>query len=236
MGNTRVGAVQRSAEIGQVGWLRSAPSDWRDAIIAAGIVRRFEAGTVVWQAGEEGAGLIGICTGTAAALHAMAVPATPMIHVFGPGSWAGQGPFLADTSIQLTLVARTRIETLLVPRGRVLALLDANPRHWRELGRLALDHSYLATNIAADLMIPDSRARCAATLLRLCNCRFAAPPAGATIEIGITQDELGAMANLSRASIGPILRDFVNAGLITISYRNIVLNQPRGLLAVAEAD
>lgn len=236
MGDIRVGAVQRTTEIGQIGWLRSASGDWRDAIIAAGVVRRFEPGTVIWQAGEVGAGLIGICKGTAAALHAMAVPATPMIHVFGPGNWAGQGPILVDTSIQLTLVARTPIETLLVPRARVLALLDANPCHWRELGRLALEHSYLATNIATDLMIPDSRARCAATLLRLCNCRFKAPPTGLTTEIGITQDELGAMANLSRASIGPILRDFVNAGLITISYRNIVLNEPSGLLAVAEAD
>jgi CRP-like cAMP-binding protein len=222
--------------IGHIGWLRDSPDDWRDGLLAAAVTRRFDAGTVVWQAGEDGAGLIGIGAGTVAALHAMAVPSTPMLHVFGPGFWAGQGPLLAETQIQLTLVARTRIETLLVPRARVLALLDANPRHWREIGRLALEHSYLATNMAADLMIPDSRARCAATLLRLCNCRFAAPPAGVVAEIGITQDELGAMANLSRASIGPILRDFVNSGLITIGYRNIVLNAPRGLLAVAEAD
>lgn len=236
MGGQGTTTASRPSGIGRIGWLRDAPPDWRDGIMAAGITRRFEAGAVCWQAGEDGAGLIGICAGTAAALHAMAVPATPMIHIFGPGNWAGQGPLLADMQIQLTLVARTRIETLLVPRARVLALLDANPLHWRELGRLALHHSYLATSIAADLMIPASRARCAATLLRLCECRLAAPPAGVIPEIGITQDELGAMANLSRATIGPILHEFVSVGLISVGYRNIVLHQPARLLAIAESD
>lgn len=231
-----VDAAQRTAGIGRIGWLRDSAPDWRDGIIAAGVVRRFEPGAVVSQAGEDGTGLVGICTGTVAVLHAMAVPSTPMIHIFGPGTWAGQGPLLTDTQIQMTLVARTAIKALLVPRARVLALLDANPRHWRELGRLALLHSYQATNIAADLLIPNSRARCAATLLRLCDCRFAAPATGISPQIGITQDELGAMANLSRATIGPILHDFVAAGLISVAYRNVVLHRPAQLLEIAERD
>jgi CRP-like cAMP-binding protein len=236
MGSQRGTASTTVQQIGRIGWLRNATDDWRDALLNAAVVKRFEPGSVVWQAGEDGQGLIGICTGIAAALHAMATPATPMMHICGPGFWAGQGPLLTDIQIQLTLVARTPLETVLVPRARVLALLDANPLYWREIGRLALDHSYLATNMAADLMIPDSRARCAATLLRLGECRFAAPPAGVIPEIGITQDELGAMANLSRATIGPILRDFVNAGLVTVGYRNIAINLPARLLAIAETD
>ncbi len=222
--------------IAHIGWLRDAPSDWREGLLAAAIPMQFGAGAVCSLAGEEGRGLIGICSGTAAALHAMAVPSAPMLHIFGPGFWAGQGPLLMDTNIQLTLVARTPLDAMLVPRAKVLALLAAAPWHWRELGRLALEHSYLATSIAADLMIPDSRARCAATLLRLGGCRLAPPPPGTRPEIGIAQDELGAMANLSRASIGPILRDFTNAGLITIGYRNIVLDQPARLLALAEEE
>lgn len=236
MAEEAVGTAHRVAGIGRIGWLREAPDDWRQAIIAAGNVRRFGPGAVVSQAGEDGSGLIGICTGTVAVLHAMVVPSTPMMHIFGPGTWAGQGPLLTDTQIQMTLVARTAIEALLVPRARVLALLEANPCHWREVGRLALIHSYQATNIAADLLIPGSRARCAATLIRLGECRLAPPPAGTTPEVGITQDELGAMANLSRATIGPILHDFVAAGLISVGYRNIVLQQPAQLLAIAEAD
>ncbi len=230
-------APSAAGSIGRIGWLAAAAPGFRDALLAAAVPKRFNAGAVCWQAGEPGIGLIGICSGTAAALHAMAVPATPMIHVFGPGNWAGQGPLLAETTIQLTLVARTRLDVVLVPRARVLALLDAEPRHWREIGRLALEHSYLATNIAADLMIPDSRARCAATLLRLCGCRLSPPPLPLPPpEIGISQDELAGMANLSRATIGPILRDFVDSRLIAIGYRVIVLLRPAALLAIAEAD
>jgi CRP-like cAMP-binding protein len=141
---------------------------------------------------------------------------------------------LTDGVLAMTMVARTPVTAALVPRRAVLAILAAQPQHWREIGRMATEHAYLSIAMAADLMISDSRERCAATLLRLCGCRMG-PPTGPA-EIAVTQLELAAMASLSRGSIGPIVKNLVKSGFITVGYRKITIVDVPALQAIANAD
>lgn len=219
-----------------IGWLKEAPVDFRIAILDAASDRQFGINATIWQAGDTDLGLIGIRNGTAGVLHAMAAPGTHFLHIVGSGDWTGEGPLLSGKPKTLTLVARTPIDVAMVPQHKIRALLESRPDYWQQIGRLALSNALLASAIASDLMIPNSRRRCAATLLRLAGCRFEGPrPARAPV-MAIAQEELGAMANLTRHTAGPILHGFVEAGLISLGYRTITVQDADALRAIADGD
>jgi CRP/FNR family cyclic AMP-dependent transcriptional regulator len=226
-------ALAANDELGRIGWLRDALPEFRAAMLALAVPRGFEDGQVMWQAGESGVGIIGIRKGAAGMLHALARASAPVAHLCGPGFWIGQGPFLANLPLQTTLVARGAVSAVIVSRQPLLTLLADRGDYWRELGRLTLDHSLAAVTIANDLMIPNSRQRLAATLLRLAGCRFAGAPAGT---LTITQSEIAAMANLSRHSASPILAEFAAAGFIAAGYRTLTVRDAARLRALVDAD
>lgn len=222
-------------DLAAIGWLRDAPADFRTALLAAAQPRHFPAGAIFWQAGEPSEGLLGIVRGEASLLHAMARPDTQVLHIVGPGFWGGYGALLNDRPVAMTLQARTAVDAVLVPRHKILAILTAQPQHWREIGRLTLENVFLPTIVAADLMIADSRQRCAATLLRLAGCRAADTGNDTQPQaINASQDEVAAMANTTRHTIGPILRKFTDAGLIKPVYRSISIVNVAALRAVAD--
>lgn len=222
--------------LGNIGWLQEAPADFRIAILDAATNKQFGINATIWQAGDTELGLIGIRSGSAGVLHAMAAPGTHFLHIVGPGNWTGEGPLLSGKPKTLTLVARTPVEAAIVSQHKIRALLGSRPDYWQQIGRLALYNSLLVSVIASDLMIPNSRQRCAATLLRLADCRFKGPRSATAPVIAIAQEELGAMVNLTRHTAGPILHGFAAAGLISLGYRTITIHDADALRALADGD
>lgn len=226
-------ALAAHDELGRIGWLREALPEFRAAILAIAVPRSFDDGQVMWQAGKSDQGIIGIRRGMAGMLHALARPSAPVAHLFGPGFWVGQAPYLADMPVQATLVARGTVNAAIVPRQPLLALLADRGDYWRELGRLSVEQTLIAVTILNDLMIANSRQRLAATLLRLAGCRIKGDPAYA---LTITQSEIAAMANLSRHSASPILAEFVATGMIGAGYRSLMVRDAARLRALADED
>ena len=93
-------------------------------------------------------------------------------------------------------------------------LLDQRPVWWRELTRLSIIYGDIAQTVAADLLIRDNERRCAAVLLRLGGRRFPGPDDGEPIDVPVTQGELAGAANLSRNSIGTMLKKLKARGLV----------------------
>jgi CRP-like cAMP-binding protein len=219
-----------------IGWLREAPADFNLSLLDAASTRHFDPGSTIWQAGDTDFGLLGIRSGNAGVLHSMSTPGSPFGHIVGPGYWTGEGPLLSGKPKALTLVARTHVEIAVVAHRHVRSLLTSRPDYWQQIGRLALINGHLSSVIASDLMIPNSRRRCAATLLRLAGCRFERLHTATAPTIAIAQDELAAMANLTRHTTAPILHGFAAAGLISLGYRTITIHEAEALRAIADGD
>lgn len=166
----------------------------------------------------------------------MTTPGSPIGHIASAGFWTGEGPLLSGRPQTLTLVARTPVEAPHTPLRAVQALLACRPQDWQQIGRLALIQGQLATTIGADLMIANSRQRCAATLLRLVGCRFSDPQKSETPTIAVAQEELAAMANLTRHTAGPILHSLAKDGTISLAYRMITIVKAAELRAFADGD
>ena len=89
--------------------------------------------------------------------------------------------------------------------------------------------------IAADLLIHDASARCAAVLLRLAGRRWSSgPDADLPSEIPASQSEIAMLCNVSRNTFSRVAKQFSSRGLVTLDYRSLTVNDPARLRVVAD--
>jgi CRP-like cAMP-binding protein len=92
----------------------------------------------------------------------------------------------------------------------------------------------LAMQTAADLLIRNASARCAAVLLRLAGRRWAAEPdAGLPFEIPASQTELAMLCNVSRKTFSRVVKGFTSRRLVTLGYKSLTVNDPARLRDIA---
>jgi CRP/FNR family cyclic AMP-dependent transcriptional regulator len=156
---------------------------------------------------------------------------TPIVHFAHPVFWFGYIPIVAAGPRRIAAAAKTSLWLGRVPQAAVRALLDQQPKWWREITRLSILYGDVAQNVAADLLIRDSERRCAAVLLRLGGRRFPGPDDNQSIAVPITQDELAGAANLSRNSIGTMLQRLKERQLVEPGYRSMTICTPNALRA-----
>jgi CRP/FNR family cyclic AMP-dependent transcriptional regulator len=208
------------------GWLARCSRDFAESFVAHCHWRHVPAGTGIQHAGEPGATVTGIAHGNATVTTSLSSPDSPTIHVMQPGEWFGFVPLFIGGTRPNSIVARTDVVLAGMSQSEIEALLAQRPEWWRDVGALGIIHANMATGIAADMMIRESRRRCAASLLQVANCRHADPLGSQPVSTPLSQEELAAIANLSRTSISSILRDFEEAGLIKLGYRSFTLIKP----------
>jgi CRP/FNR family transcriptional regulator, cyclic AMP receptor protein len=217
------------------GWLSRTPPEFREAFLAHCQWRRIEAGRTIQHAGETGIGLSGVARGSITLTTALGAPDTPMTHIAHAGQWFGFVTLFPGSRMrQVSVVARSEVMLAHMTHAALDGLVGSHPDWWRHIGVLGIDYGNTAINIAADLMIRDSRRRCLAALLRLADCRFDGPPTPCSVEAPVSQEELAAIVNLSRSSIGTILQPLEKTGTITLGYRSIVVHDPAALRAVVD--
>ncbi len=204
------------------------PRDFRIAMLDACRWLHVMPGDVVTRVGDPGDGIYGVATGAIGMLTALGIPDLTIGHIFGPGDWFGIDPIFTRLPRNATMSARLPGLLAHLPMAAIERLGSEYPEGWRHFGVLAIRGAQAATNLAADLMIPDSRRRCLATLLRLAGARFVTPERGPLLA-PVNQLELGAIANLSRNSVNAILRQAAQDGLIDIGYGTITLRDADAL-------
>jgi CRP-like cAMP-binding protein len=207
------------------GWLSLLPADVRDAVLSIARIRRFSAGSAIFSAGDPPGGIHGVAFGVVALVYPDRASEMTLVHLTQPGTWLGQVSLLTEEPRRVTAQARSDVATCYVPLPPLRALLEANPQWWRLISLISVENLDLAIGGAEDLMLRDNDRRCIATLLRLCGCRFEDPDPSLAAAAPVTQDELAAMANLSRNKAGEVLRSLEERGLITLGYRTVTIRQ-----------
>jgi CRP-like cAMP-binding protein len=218
------------------GWFADCPSRFRRELLALARPRSYAAGSVIYQAGDAGQDMFGISSGVVTMQSRLTHPDAVLLHMLRPGEWFGTVPVLLKRDRRITAVARTDVNLLRVPGDELRALLRRRPEWFAELGRDAIYNMDLAMQIAADLLIRDASARCAAVLLRLAGRRWASgPDADLPSEIPASQAELAMLCNLSRNSFSRVLRGLSVRELVTVSYRSLTVNDPARLREFADS-
>jgi CRP-like cAMP-binding protein len=218
------------------GWLAAMPDAFRDAILRICELQEFKAGDTIYLAGDPPGGIYGICDGALGMTSALGSAMSPVAHVGQPGAWTGVGPLLTGQPRRATMQAMTPLLLAHVPLRPLQQLLHENPRWWLHIAQGLLIEFDTVTVVANDLLIRSPTRRCAATLLRVANCRRQDPPSNRPVVAPISQATLAEMINLSRSAINPILSQFSCQGLTRLEYRAITLLDVPGLRAIADDD
>jgi CRP-like cAMP-binding protein len=228
-----VNEQQARSTLSRMGWLSRMPADFREAVLALLVVRAHPPDTSFILAGDDGGGLWAVIHGQADLTSGNSTADSPPAHIGHAGSWWGPAPLFDRPRIASMT---TRSEAILgqVPLPVMRQLLTMNPSWWRHIGDLVLDHADLAAGGLSDLLIPDSRRRCIAVMLRLCDCRRRDPDRPSPWGVTLPQEHLAEMANLSRQTVGPLLRDLATEELIELHYRGLTLRDPEKLRKIVD--
>lgn len=222
------------------GWLSTTPGDFQDAVLGMCRLKTIERDEVLYTIGEaaEGpaSGLWGVVSGGLAIEIAPAERGPTLAYVAKPGFWIGVNAML--TRRPRTISATATRPTMLVnlPLRKFEQIAERTPLAWRWLAHLMVDHLQLSQGALDDLMIRNPHQRVVAILLRLAGCRTTAMFAGSTPEVDVSQEHLAGMANLSRSSVGNIVRNLDARSLVSVSYRRISILDPESLARELESE
>ena len=218
------------------GWFADCHPRFRREFLALARSKFYAAGSVIYQADEIGRDVFGVSSGVVTLQSKLTHPDAVLVHMLRPGEWFGTVPVVLERGRRVTAVARTDANLLRVPGDELRALFRRHPEWLAELGRDAVYNMDLAMQTAADLLIRDASARCAAVLLRLAGRRWVSgPDADLPSEIPASQNELAMLCNLSRNTFSRVVREFSSRSLVTVNYRSLTVNDPAELREVADA-
>lgn len=213
------------------GWLSLTPTKFRNAVLARIQLREFAKREAVYHAGDPPGGLWVIVQGAVEFEMPPPDAAPILVHFVTPGWWFGEWPLIHDKPRRISVVTSRPSTLATLPLADCRAILKADPSSWRWIAVLASMTLDLSGGVIADLMLRDPTERTAALLLRLSGVRSGVSPAKEPFPIYLSQEKVGHLANLSRNSIIPILRDFVQRGCIVVNYGSIVVTDVSGLSA-----
>lgn len=217
------------------GWFAQTSEEYRRDLLALGRVKSCVPGETLYRAGDRSDDYYGIIRGVILLQGRFPHPDAVMFHMLHAGDWVGSVPVLTNRIRYATASARTEAELLLIPGDELRALLRRKPQHALELSMDLAYHLDVALQAAADLLIRDSEARCAAALLRLGGCRRTSDPGmNGPSEVPASQAELAMLTNTSRNTLNGALGRFAESGFITLGYRAVRIENPARLRQIAD--
>ena len=216
------------------GWLSTTPPDFQRAVLSGCRWQVLEAGEPIQDGGEETGELIGLAEGAIEMRTILGTSDTPLMHVAHPVFWLGYVPLILRKPRRLTVSAKIPSRLARISENAVKRLLSKRPEWWQLFLQPAIIYGDVSQNVAADLLMRDGERRCAAVLLRMAGRRFPEPDDISPVDAPLTQDELAGAANMSRNSVGTMLKRLTKRGLITIGYRSITVCSPAAMRAFIE--
>lgn len=211
------------------GWLRDVPAELRDWLLAECSWRRFAPGDSFAREGDVVGGLYGIATGHFMFEASLRTGDVAIVDVHHAPFWLISRSMLPGNRRLLTAIARTEVIACYVPQAGLWRFLADHPDLRPHITRVVAETLEAALEALADALIPDNRLRAIATLLRIGGRQN---DGDAPAEVPVGQDELAALCNLSRQTIGDVLRALAADGLVSLGYRRITIEQPARLRAM----
>lgn len=228
---TRNERAQAEAVLRTQGLMATMPADLQDKVFASGEWRRVPPRQPLFHAGGETSSVQGVASGVIALETSLGGPEMTLVDVVSAPFWFGGQPQVDGTMRWITATARTEVLVFTIPAAIGNVLLYTDQRLFVFVLQLVTRLFWNSMTALADSVIPDSRLRCVATLLRIGGRRNAD---AAPVILPISQTELSQLCNLSRQTSGDVLRGLEADGLVTLGYRSITLNNPARLRALGE--
>lgn len=190
-------------------------------------LRRFASGELIQQRGDDPKGFWLIESGAVAVGQYLPSGEFRGVALLGAGDSWGELALFAERPRVVDAVARKACELRHIRKDRFEAALAADPPSMRRLLGALSRQLQETLEVMAAIRRGSSKARIAGLLLTLCD------NSGGARRIAISQEELGELLGLTRASVNAALRDFENGGFVQRAYRAVEIVDRDGLAGEA---
>jgi CRP/FNR family transcriptional regulator, cyclic AMP receptor protein len=198
-----------------------------DRILRSCSVRDVPARTPIQQVAEDPGGLWCLAGGALAVELAPGSRDPQVSYFLLPPVWVGEGGVIANAPRSIGLSTTRRSDLLHLPAHRFVAIAKEEPLIWRWVAKVQKQNFERAMRMVDALMVRRSEARVSAVLLQLGG--WTGPRADEPRILDITQDQLAAIANVSRSVLSPILQALSAKGTIELGHRTITIADPAAL-------
>jgi len=204
-------------------WFRGTPEPFQDALVRMSRVRRVAGQQLVYPAsrspGAEVCDLFAVVAGKVRVGRRAGDGREMVITVVEPPSWMGEVA-LFDGPHPYAFTAEVDTVVVEVPTVPLLALLETEPRYWRELGRLVAAKLRLALLGMEDAATATIRERVAHRVLLMAEGYGEWTDQAYTL-VKVSQETLAAMLSSSRQSVNAALRSLEADGIVRQGYGGI---------------
>ena len=209
--------AQTIAPLDQIGWLAGEGEAFRAWAAQAGRWRVYDAGQVIYTAGDASDGIYGLGSGVLELSLPLVGGEPVLLHLAETGFWIGDAAELARVPRAVSLAAASRCRLLHLPSHRIHALLAASPEHWSAFYRLSMINAMTASRHLSEALALTVRARVCRHLLRLAEARSV---------VEITQDDLARLVGVARGTLRRCLAELAEFGAIDTRYRHLRVLDP----------
>lgn len=190
-------------------------------------LRRFGSGQLIQQRGDDPGGFWLIESGSVAVGQYLARGEFRGVALLGAGDSWGELALFADRPRVVDAVARSACELRHIAKPRFEAALAADPASMRRLlGALSRQLQEVLEVVSA-IRRGSSVARVAGLLMTLGDS--AGRDESGALRVAMSQEELGELLGLTRASVNAALRGFEERGLVRRRYRAVEIIDREGL-------
>lgn len=211
-------------------WFAGLPDDLQTRLLDAAALRHAGAGEHVIARGDDAAGLFAVVDG-AVRMSGQSEAGREVLHmVIEPPSWFGELSVIDSLPRTQNAIADADTSLLHVPRRAIEAILDAEPRYWRDVALLLAHKFRLAVLALEDVAQVPPKVRVARRLSLMIEGYGDHTHPRRTVEL--RQEQLAQMLSVSRQTANAALKELEAAGLIKLAYGEIEVLDAPGLRAL----
>jgi CRP/FNR family cyclic AMP-dependent transcriptional regulator len=206
--------------------LDGIPEEPRRRVLAAGRLRRFARGEVVFHEGDPGDTLHLIAKGRVAVRVTTLLGEVATLAILGPGDFFGELALLGPMTRTATVTAIEQAETVAIHREEFDALKREHPSVESFVaGVLGAQVRRLSEQVLEALYIPADK-----RVLRRLNdlARIYGEGAPGTV-VPLTQEDLAHLAGTSRATVNRVLGEAQDGGIVNVGRGRIDIVDPESL-------
>ncbi len=194
------------------------------------VVRRFNAGQIIFHHGDPGGLLYIITSGKVKIAHSTPDGQEALLAILGTGDFFGELALLDDAPRSATAEALAPTETMTLHRDEFRRVIQDNPDFAMHVLQTMAQHIRRLNSQLSDIFFLDLPGRLARTMLRLAEQHGKDTDEGILIDLSLTQTDLAEMTGATRVSINKTLGRFRRSGWVTVHGRKFTITNRDALV------
>jgi CRP-like cAMP-binding protein len=212
-------------------WFGSLDEEFREALLSAAVLKTLAKEERLFARGDASTGLYCVVEGAVRITRSAPGARDVLLAVLEPPAWFGEISIVDREPRTHDAICDDASTVVHVPQASVEAILEREPRRWRQIAMLATARLRLVFDVMGDAGEPIA-IRLARRLV-LSAERYGDWHHRSSRVLDVRQDQLATMLSTSRQTVNRILKRLEAKGLVRLSYGHVEIVDLDGLRAAS---